>query len=52
MSAAEITARLRAVHDQNPDVAVLVAGDRDASYQHVTDAISCDQGTPASIASA
>jgi len=40
MSGGEITARLRAVHDQNPDATVLVTGDRDASYQHITDAIS------------
>ena len=40
MTGEEITARLRAIHDQNPDATVLVTGDRDASYQHITDAIS------------
>lgn len=36
---AEITARLRAIHDQNRDATVLVNGDRDASYQKVMSAI-------------
>ncbi|HSR66131.1 MAG TPA: protein TolR [Xanthomonadaceae bacterium] len=39
MAAAEITARLRAIHDQNGDATVLVNGDRDASYQKVITAI-------------
>jgi biopolymer transport protein TolR len=40
MPGEEITARLRAIHSQNPDSAVLVNGDRDASYQNVMSAIS------------
>ena len=39
MAGAEITARLRAIHDQNRDATVLVNGDRDASYQKVITAI-------------
>jgi len=39
MSAGEITARLRAIHDQSRDAAVLVNGDRDASYQKIMTAI-------------
>ena len=39
MPAAEITSRLRAIHDQNGDATVLVNGDRDASYQKVISAI-------------
>src|SRR6476620_3152491 len=39
MPGAEITARLRAIHDQNGDATVLVNGDRDASYQKVMSAI-------------
>jgi biopolymer transport protein TolR len=39
MAGAEITARLRAIHDQNRDATVLVNGDRDASYQKVMTAI-------------
>jgi len=39
MPGAEITARLRAIHDQNRDATVLVNGDRDASYQKVMSAI-------------
>jgi biopolymer transport protein TolR len=34
-----LTARLRAIHDQNPDATVLVNGDRDASYQKIISAI-------------
>jgi|SRR6476620_7285108 biopolymer transport protein TolR len=39
MPGTEITARLRAIHDQNRDATVLVNGDRDASYQKVMSAI-------------
>ena len=39
MPAAEITSRLRAIHDQNGDATVLVNGDRHASYQKVISAI-------------
>jgi len=39
MPGAEITARLRALHDQNGEATVLVNGDRDASYQKVMSAI-------------
>ena len=39
MPGSEITARLRAIHDQNRDATVLVNGDRDASYQKVMSAI-------------
>ena len=39
MAGAEITARLRAIHDQNRDATVLVNGDRDASYQKIMAAI-------------
>ena len=39
MPAAEVTARLRAIHDQNADATVLVNGDKDASYQKVITAI-------------
>jgi biopolymer transport protein TolR len=39
MGAPEITARLRAIHDQNRDATVLVNGDRDASYQKIITAI-------------
>jgi biopolymer transport protein TolR len=39
MPGAEITTRLRAIHDQNRDATVLVNGDRDASYQKVMSAI-------------
>jgi biopolymer transport protein TolR len=39
MPGTEITARLRAIHDQNGDATVLVNGDRDASYQKVMSAI-------------
>ena len=39
MAGTEITARLRAIHDQNRDATVLVNGDRDASYQKVMTAI-------------
>ncbi|NUS39512.1 MAG: protein TolR [Lysobacter sp.] len=39
LQAAEITARLRAIHEQNRDAAVLVNGDKDASYQKVINAI-------------
>ena len=39
MPGTEITARLRAIHDQNRDATVLVNGDRDASYQKVMTAI-------------
>ena len=35
MTAADITAELKAIHGQNGDVAVLVNGARDASYQTV-----------------
>jgi biopolymer transport protein TolR len=35
----ELTARLRAIHEQNPDATVLVNGDRDASYQRIINAI-------------
>lgn len=31
--------RLQAIHNQNPEASVLVNGDRDASYQHVINAI-------------
>jgi biopolymer transport protein TolR len=39
MPGPEITARLRALHDQNGEATVLVNGDRDASYQKVMSAI-------------
>ena len=39
MAGTEITARLRAIHDQNRDATVLVNGDRDASYQKIMAAI-------------
>jgi biopolymer transport protein TolR len=39
MPGAEITTRLRAIHDQNGEATVLVNGDRDASYQKVMSAI-------------
>ena len=39
MAGTEITARLRAIHDQNRDATVLVNGDRDASYQKIMTAI-------------
>ena len=39
MSREDITARLRAIHDQNADATVLVNGDAAASYQKITDAI-------------
>ena len=39
MAGTEITARLRAIHDQNRDATVLVNGDRDANYQKVMTAI-------------
>jgi biopolymer transport protein TolR len=39
MERADITARLRAIHDQNADATVLVNGDADASYQKITNAI-------------
>jgi biopolymer transport protein TolR len=39
MPGAEITTRLRAIHDQNGKATVLVNGDRDASYQKVMSAI-------------
>jgi biopolymer transport protein TolR len=39
MARADITARLRAIHDQNADATVLVNGDAEASYQKITDAI-------------
>ena len=39
MPGTEITARLRAIHDQNGEATVLVNGDRDASYQKVMSAI-------------
>ena len=39
MPAAEVTARLRAIHDQNGEATVLVNGDKDASYQKVITAI-------------
>ncbi len=36
----DLVARLRAIHNQNPDAAVLVRGDADASYQRIMTAIS------------
>ena len=39
VSAADLTARLQAIHNQNPDATVLVNGDRDASYQTIISAI-------------
>ncbi|NLA67000.1 MAG: protein TolR [Gammaproteobacteria bacterium] len=35
----DLTTRLRAIHNQNPDAVVLVNGDRTASYQLVMDAL-------------
>ena len=35
----DLEARLRAIHNQNPDAAVLINGDRTASYQLVMDAL-------------
>ncbi|WP_101924846.1 MULTISPECIES: ExbD/TolR family protein [Luteimonas] len=40
MVADDLVARLRAIHNQNPDAAVLVRGDADASYQRIMNAIS------------
>jgi biopolymer transport protein TolR len=39
MSPGEITTRLGAIHRQNPDMTVLVNGDRDAKYQAISSAI-------------
>jgi len=36
----ELVTRLRAIHSQNPDAAILVRGDGQASYQTIMDAIS------------
>ncbi|MGV8930752.1 MAG: protein TolR [Luteimonas sp.] len=36
VTAEDLTARLAAIHQQNPDAVVLVNGDKDASYQVIT----------------
>jgi len=36
----ELVTRLRAIHNQNPDAAVLIRGDGQASYQTIMDAMS------------
>ncbi|MCD9027439.1 ExbD/TolR family protein [Luteimonas sp. BDR2-5] len=40
VGAQDLVARLRAIHNQNPEAAVLVRGDADASYQRIMNAIS------------
>jgi len=40
MTAADLVTRLRAIHHQNPDAAILIRGDGQASYQTIMDAMS------------
>jgi len=40
LTQAELVTRLRAIHHQNPDAAILIRGDGQASYQTIMDAIS------------
>lgn len=47
VSADDLTARLRAIHNQNPQASIIIRGDGAASYQLVMNAI--DQVTAAGI---
>jgi len=40
ISADELVTRLRAIHNQNPEAAILIRGDGQASYQTIMDAMS------------
>jgi len=40
VSADELVTRLRAIHHQNPEAAILIRGDGQASYQTIMDAMS------------